>query len=163
MAYKMKWPLLILLTFAMLKGFSQGDSQRMETKHPYAPMNPSGSRYYPELHYTDENGNNQIHTNDRKGWIPISKTSTTKVVVKDQYGKEWKVLYFSLNTPCIFIGTHFGNNLIPITESDTLLPWQIEMLNRFKENCPGYISATIEDENGNKKQVVPLKIDGGCR
>lgn len=62
----MKWPLLILLTFAMLKGFSQGDSQRMETKHPYAPMNPSGSRYYPELHYTDENGNKRMPHHRRR-------------------------------------------------------------------------------------------------
>ena len=120
-------------------------------------------KYTPEIRYTDENGNSQVYTNETPCWIPTSTTSPVYFIVRDEYGKERKVLYFSVNTHCIFIGTPFGNNLIPITESDTLLAWQAEMLNRFKKNCPGYINATIEDENGYKKQVDPLKIDGGCR
>ena len=120
-------------------------------------------KYTPEIRYTDENGNSQVYTNETPCWIPTSTTSPVYFIVRDEYGKERKVLYFSVYTHCIFIGTPFGNNPIPITESDTLLAWQAEMLNRFKKNCPGYINATIEDENGYKKQVDPLKIDGGCR
>ncbi len=81
----MKWPLLILLTFAMLKGFSQGDSQRMETKHPYAPMNPSGSRYYPELHYTDENGNKGMPYHRRR-CEPVAGTLDVIIFVSPLWG-----------------------------------------------------------------------------
>ena len=42
--------------------------------------------YYPELHYTDVDGNSQVYTKD-SSWIPISPTSSAKVVVKDEYGK----------------------------------------------------------------------------
>ena len=120
-------------------------------------------KYTPEIRYTDVDGNSQVYTNETPCWIPTSTTSPVYFIVRDEYGKERKVLYISVYTHCIFIGTPFGNNPIPITESDTLLAWQVEMLNRFKKNCPGYINATIEDENGYKKQVDPLKIDGGCR
>ena len=106
-------------------------------------------KYYSELHYTDVDGNFQIYTNNSKTWRPISPTSSAKVVVKDEYGKNVKVFSCSLvPTSCMWESVR--------NESDTLSSWQVRVLSESRDVF--YVTSVVEDENNNKKRVTPMEI-----
>ncbi|MBR4840943.1 MAG: hypothetical protein IK005_10770 [Paludibacteraceae bacterium] len=114
-------------------------------------------KYNPELHYTDVDGNPQIYTNDSKTWIPISPTSSAKVVVKDEYGKSRKVLSVHF-IDSYSVGGPNGCNPIPVNETDTLRTWEVQALCRFQKRNGIYIQATVEGENKLKRYSELLFI-----
>ncbi|MBP5456659.1 MAG: hypothetical protein J6Y37_09180 [Paludibacteraceae bacterium] len=113
--------------------------------------------YYPELHYTDVDGNSQVYTNGSKTWIPISPTSSAKVVVKDEYGKSRKVLSVHF-IDSYSVGGPNGCNPIPVNETDTLRTWEVQALCRFQKRNGIYIQATVEGENKLKRYSELLFI-----
>lgn len=50
--------------------------------------------YYPELHYTDAHGKNQVYTEDSERMEPLGANSVVSVVVKNEYGKVCPVVSF---------------------------------------------------------------------
>ena len=106
--------------------------------------------YYPELHYTDVDGNPQVYTHKSKQWIPISPNSSATVVVKDEYGQEVNVLSICFNSPCIF-----GNNMEANQEGCSLLPWQLGLLSNISKRCPCSIISTIGNDKGEEYKDIP--------
>ena len=101
-------------SFLKIKIYDNYSNQLLaEDAFPLSPI--IVHEYYPELHYTDVDGNEQVYTNESKRFVPISPNHVGRIIVKDEYGERMRVTRVGYDYP-----NRMGGTLIEMSIGDTI-------------------------------------------